>query len=720
MTEDIANIPLQHLEAELARRSHLEFMKFMWQKRDELKIGVHTKTICSRIDKAVEDYKKGKSTYLAIKCPFRHGKSDIVSRYLPANFIGKFPEEEVIVSGYSLSLVRTFSKFARRLMTDKKYQTIYPGVSLAKDSRSLEEWGVDDDEDTAEGHVYWTGIKGTVTGKGGSLIILDDFFKGRKEANSDPIRDTVWHNITNEILTRQAPVCIVIILATPWDVDDPFGRIKKRMAEDPDFPRFEELKFPAESSEYKTGYLFPERLPPEWYRRMKASLGPFAAAGLLQCDPVLKSGNQLKTDKIKIIEESEVPDGIIFTRGWDLASSEKQRISDDPDYTVGIKLGIQWVDSGVKDEPIPILYITDMIRGRWEAPKRDRIIRDAAIVDRKIKIGVEGFGGYKDAYTRVAEVLSGLRIVKKVNLPGDKVAKAETLENPFFFGNVHLLRGDWNDAFIQEVSQFPGGAHDDIVDALTVAYDCHSPHLRRVFPDFSNGHLLSFKIDFNNISQNSTLIISSWMDRNLETSCIMALWNQDKGKLFVFGDYVSPNPYPQTTIIKLASMLRVYSGGKKRDLKGFEWYGNKLMFSNQRNMQTEYRRRSVHLREGVNYDEFSAISRVATLIKYSAIRIHPQCGDLIRQMQDWTTSNKPISSGQEIDEFGLCRALTLMASMLYDTGRMRRPQKKVDPYSKKGNMYKKQLQDAIRTGKAEEFSLGISTSEGDKDSWMKI
>ena len=88
------------VDAEFARRKHLNFMQMCWQKKSELIIGKHTKAICERIDKAIADYKEGKSTYLIIKVPVRHGKSDIVSRYLPPHFLGMFPDDEIIVCGY--------------------------------------------------------------------------------------------------------------------------------------------------------------------------------------------------------------------------------------------------------------------------------------------------------------------------------------------------------------------------------------------------------------------------------------------------------------------------------------------------------------------------------------------------------------------------------------------------------------------------------------------
>lgn len=65
---------------ELARRKHLRFMQYCWQKVTEpLIVGIHTKEICRLIDKAMDDLEQDKSTFLIIKVPFRHGKSEMIS-----------------------------------------------------------------------------------------------------------------------------------------------------------------------------------------------------------------------------------------------------------------------------------------------------------------------------------------------------------------------------------------------------------------------------------------------------------------------------------------------------------------------------------------------------------------------------------------------------------------------------------------------------------------
>ncbi|OVE82295.1 hypothetical protein BVY04_01385, partial [bacterium M21] len=97
----------------MARESHLHFMQYTWQKRRRaMLVGRHTREIAARLDQAIEDYLIGKSTYLVITVPFRHGKSDLVSRYFIPYVLGRLKDIEVILGSYGSSLSEQHSKDA--------------------------------------------------------------------------------------------------------------------------------------------------------------------------------------------------------------------------------------------------------------------------------------------------------------------------------------------------------------------------------------------------------------------------------------------------------------------------------------------------------------------------------------------------------------------------------------------------------------------------------
>jgi predicted phage terminase large subunit-like protein len=459
---------LEELNREMARRHHLEFMQLAWQKPAEpFLVGRHTRAICEKIDEAIERYRIGRSSFLVVAVPFRHGKSDLVSRYLPPKFLGEFPDAEVMLATYGADLANDLSRWARRIVGSSQYRGIFP-IRVAQDSAAVDRWGV-------EGHaggMTAAGLGGAMTGRGYALGIVDDYLKNRLEAESKAVRDARWESFTNDFLTRKAPVSITLVVATPWHVDDIIGRIKVRMREDPAFPQFEVVRFPASSDGTfaPDTLLFPERFDAAWYNGNRAALGTYGTASLMQCDPTQRGGNLLKIDRVKIIETDEVPADAQFIRFWDQASTVKDVMKVDPDWTVGVKLAVRTIRNAEGTE-VPQIIIADVRRGRWEAPERERIQVQTARMDTgAVRIAAESVAGYKDAFVRLRDILAGFAAVEAFHPASDKLVRAAPLEPIFEAGNVLLVRGEWNQAYLDELSEFPSGGHDDQVDATSGGY----------------------------------------------------------------------------------------------------------------------------------------------------------------------------------------------------------------------------------------------------------
>ena len=461
-------------EKEDALQYHEKFIKYVWVKKDEpFVVGHHTREICKKVDEAIDRYKQGKSTFLIIKVPFRHGKSDMIPRYLPPRFQALFPEENTMIVAYGANLAEKFSRFARGVVKSRKYQdlvSILPGKRvLSKEKAAINSWGLEG----YNGMVNASGIMSGITGEGYSLGILDDYCAGRADAESRTIRDKTWEAVSEDFLTRRASVSITIIQATPWHVDDVIARIEKRMREDKKFPQFEVISFPARSEKYlalerekKSIYLFPERFGDDWYETQFATLGSYGSSSLLQCNPVSKGGRLLKTENIKTYSPGELPIGLRWARVWDLAHSTKERVGDDPDWTSGTLMAFD------KKEGRYRLWIKDVVRFREEAPERNRIIERTAKRDGPtVKTVIERSLDAKDAFKILKEQLSGIISVRYVPVTGDKVSRMEPLEPIFEGGEVYTPEGaHWFDEWIAEVEGFPSMRHDDQVDNLSAGY----------------------------------------------------------------------------------------------------------------------------------------------------------------------------------------------------------------------------------------------------------
>ncbi len=443
-----------------ARTNLLDFIKHVWWYPDDLVIGRHTQAIADRLTKAVEDFREGKSTYLLIQVPYRHGKSDLVSRALPTWFAGALQDREpnVIASAYGAGLSEGFSKDCKRIIRSERYAEVFPSISIERGSDNISEWAIEE----STGRMNFVGLGGSVTGKGAHLLNIDDYCKNREQARSLTIRDKVWDAFRIDLMSRLAPTHVVNITATPWHIDDLAGRLVNEMAENPDFPRFEILRFPARNDDGT--FLFPELYSDEWYRNQYALQGSLAGANL-DCDPTTEGGNRFNVSGIQIHNSlDDFPEGR-YVRAIDLASTAKERGKRDPDYTVAM-LGL-----GRKVGGVPEIWIKDAPHIQADAPRRDAMLDALADTDDSgISWALEAFGGYKDTYTLFRSKLRGKRIVRASRLSGDKEVKAAPLESIFDAGNIHILRAPWNDLFIKQFTEFPDGGHDDFVDTTAIIY----------------------------------------------------------------------------------------------------------------------------------------------------------------------------------------------------------------------------------------------------------
>lgn len=162
----------------------------------------------------------------------------------------------------------------------------------------------------------------------------------------------------------------------------------------------------------------------------------------------------------------EVVDAIPVTtkkvRYWDRASTKKTD-SNDPDYTVGVK-----IEKDVNN----IIYVTDMVRIQESPLGVQTIIKNTATRDGiAVKIGVEedpGQAGVSEA-EHLTRVLQGYN-VKRNRVTKDKVTRSLPVSAQAEAGNVKVLRAKWNEDFFRELENFPEGKHDDIVDALSGAF----------------------------------------------------------------------------------------------------------------------------------------------------------------------------------------------------------------------------------------------------------
>ena len=466
-----------------ARRDLLAFMRLVWWMPHPLVIGRHTRAICDALTRSVEAYEEGRSTKLIIDTPPRHGKSDIVSLAFPAWFLGREHalQPSVMEVSYSAEKAEEFSlKIRDRILKSAMYRRIFPGVRLSSEKSAVASWKIAGSAGTYKA----LGIHGGATGSDADLEIIDDPIKDESESRSEATRRSIHRQFSTSFNTRLSPVSIQIVMNTRWHVDDLTGFILRKMKEEPGFTAFEHITFPARrDGPDGYDYLFPERFPPSWYDNQRAAMTRQMAAAMLDCAPVIEGGNRFAMKGVVFHDTLDgwpiAPD----VRGWDLASSSKERNGEDPDWTVGVRGQVvtQRLDG---DACLRHIWIRSIVACREEAPARDRMMRETAVQDGPaVRQYVEAFGAYKDAYATMRSALLGVSSVYPSRLPGDKAAKSADMEPSFEAGIVHIYRplcARWLDEWMRHFEEFPNGTHDDFVDATAVMFHASASGHARV------------------------------------------------------------------------------------------------------------------------------------------------------------------------------------------------------------------------------------------------
>lgn len=412
------------------------------------------------IAKHLEDCESGKIKRLIITMPPRSLKSLCVSVAFPAWLLGRDPSRRIINVSYSDDLSSKLARDCRSVMESDWYKDTFLNTRINPKKRSENEF-----ETTANGYRLSTSVGGTLTGRGGSFIIIDDPLKPQ-DAMSDTKRNNANQWFSNTLYSRQdnkQTGCIIIVMQRVH-VEDLVDYVQSK--ED-----WTVLNLPAIAEEteiypLKNGRIF-KRIPgdilnaaldsKETLDKIKATLGSYNFSAQYQQQPVPAEGNVIKWQWFKqydtIIKEDRSLDRII--QSWDTAMKEY----DGNDYSVCVTIR----QIGQK------YYILDIYRERLSFPA----------LKKKIKEKKEEF---EARVVLIEDKSSGTPLIQQLESEGfyviayepqgakeDRiVAQSAIIES----GRVFIPKeAPWLGDFKSEVLSFPYSRHDDQLDALSQGLD---------------------------------------------------------------------------------------------------------------------------------------------------------------------------------------------------------------------------------------------------------
>ena len=427
----------------------------------------HHQLLCKKLDAIVD----GTIQNLMVFMPPGSAKSTYCTVRFPAYVMGRWDSQGVqksVISGnYNQDLANTFGRKVRNLVRTEEYQAVFPNTKLSQDSQSKSEW------ETASGNNYKAvGVGSGITGRRGDLGIIDDPVKGRKDADSQTVRDGVWSWYNSDYLTRLKPGSPQIIIMTRWHQDDLAGRIlgdewdgQSGTITALDGKEWFILCLQAEAKENdilqrKVGeYLWTEWFSDEWWAQTKRTMnlvGNRDWNSLYQQTPSADEGDFFKRDWFKRFHLQKMPVTHKYI-ATDYAVSEGKG-----DYT---ELGVFGIDAS------DCLYLCDW----WSGQTTPDVWIDAQLdlVDEHKPLSVFGEKG-------VIQKATEPMLTKRCNERGiysdfqwlartaDKSAMAQSFRARAAMGKVYIPYTDWGERLIAQLSAFPAGKHDDAVDVCAL------------------------------------------------------------------------------------------------------------------------------------------------------------------------------------------------------------------------------------------------------------
>lgn len=381
-----------------------------------------------------------------VSVPPRHGKTETLLHAF-ARRLRQRPWETIAYASYAADVAHSKSRLARDY-------AIKAGVQLRGDSAAVHEWRT-----PAGGGMLATGIGGPLTSHGAHLLVVDDPFANRQEAESAIVRQHVHEWFTSTAMTRVEPGGSVLVVHTRWHGDDLAGRLGQGITPDRQpSEKWPVVNLPAISD--AGAALWPERWPADALSRKRAEVGEYDWWSLFQGQPRPRGG-AIFGDPGRY-SDSNLKDARLVI-GVDPAASEKTHA----DYSVAVVLAITGRGSEMRAD------VLEVVRGQWEIPRLVSVLRELQARYQRAPLVVEAVGGFRAVPQMLRSVDPKLRVTE-VQPATDKFIRAQPVAAAWNGGRVRVpFAGPWVASFLDELQSFTGirDPHDDQVDALAHAWN---------------------------------------------------------------------------------------------------------------------------------------------------------------------------------------------------------------------------------------------------------
>ena len=413
----------------------------------------HHDLICYWLEKLA----RGEIERLLICVPPRSLKSLLCSVLYPAWLLGRNASEAVLCVSYAQPLAETFARQTRQVMESEGFKATFE-TRLSREKRAADHF-----ETTGGGLRIATSVGGTVTGRGGDTIILDDLMKPEEAASESGRRSTMeWLRSTlpsrSNSQTMVRMLCVMQRLSCN-DVASVFieqGGWKvlslPAIAVESEEHHFETPLGPQVVRREPGDLLHPARLPRHALDSIRNQMGSLLFEAQFQQQPVPEEGNLFRRSWVQSYGSAEAHGFDRVIDSWDTAGKTGQH----NDYSVCVTIGLKGNRA----------YILDVYREKLEFPDLKSRVIDLARRHKAERVLIED---QSSGIALIQELKSvGFYDAFPIKPKGDKVQRLLGVTPMFESGQVLLPHAaPWLDVYLHELCAFPLGRHDDMVDATT-------------------------------------------------------------------------------------------------------------------------------------------------------------------------------------------------------------------------------------------------------------
>tara|TARA_R110002050_G_scaffold13541_6_gene43334 strand:- start:1404 stop:2789 length:1386 start_codon:yes stop_codon:yes gene_type:complete len=394
-----------------------------------------------------------------INMPPRYGKTELVIKIFVSWCLAKVNYSKFIHLSYSDSLALDNSAQTKDYIQSDAFQRLWC-MELKKDAQSKKKWF-----NEFGGGMYATASGGAITGFGAGVdgvngfsgaILIDDPLKP-DDAFSDVERNKVNNRYNNTIRSRtnQDNVPIIIIMQRLHEEDLSGFLLDGGSGED-----WEHLCLPALDEFNKP--LYPQKHTFEQLESIRRA-DAYTFAGQYMQTPAPDEGGEWKKDWFEIIEKHSVP---LSSLKWELiidGAYTKNTANDPTGYQVGAKHNNDYLILSSVDK---YLELPELLK---DIPN---FINSLPVEISLILIEPKASG--KSLKQMISsQTAYNVTEIKTPFVSNSKIENVRASSNYIEGGRVKLIKGNWNNAFLNQVGTFPNAKHDEHIDLTCYGVERH-------------------------------------------------------------------------------------------------------------------------------------------------------------------------------------------------------------------------------------------------------